>query len=218
MKRRLRLNTVVAILLQAVIAQGQDSALQNLLKYDAASVTVSGGCSGTLICPRTVLTAAHCLTTGDRVTVRLSNGSSVKGKVIAHQEYSGVDAAIIRLDSSVENLPHVPFASEYPPDKSEVLVYGRAAATGNRQITRYRSTVDLRGDGGFLDLIGDTAAIGGESGGGVFYEGKCIGVVARTESSRSYRTGKGSWTGVSVTDKTYRLVTANLCSSKDCKT
>lgn len=197
----------------------------NILKYDAASVVISGsGCSGTLICPQTVLTAAHCQTTRQRVTVRFRNGSSIEGKVIAKEENKGdgVDAAIIRLESKVIGIEPVPVASDYPPHNTEVLVYGRANASGNTKITRFRSKVDLRGDGGWLDLVGDTAAIGGESGGGAFYDGKLIGVVSRSNSDWKKRRGRpviyGTWTGVSVTDRTYKLVTENLCRDKYCPT
>lgn len=199
------------IMLVWVSVSKADTPLQNMIKYDQASFTLSRGCSGTLICPRTGLTAAHCRTTGQRVTANLSNGSKVTGRVIAHLHRGGVDAAIIRFNTTVSNIEPVPFASTFPPDGAEVLVYGQAGAAGSKRITRFRANVDLRGDGGFLDLKGDTAAIGGESGGGTFYNGKTIGVVSRTESGRSYRSGRGSWTGVSVTDKTYDLVVKHLC-------
>ena len=199
------------------------SAVQNMLSYDAASCTISGsGCSGTLICPQTVLTAAHCQTTRQRVTVRLSNGTRVEGRVIAHRQNYGVDAAIIRLDSKVTDISPVPVASDYPPHNTEVFVYGRARSSGSSKITRFRCKVDVRGDGGWLDLVGDTAAIGGESGGGVFFGGKLIGIVSRSDSDWSQKRGRpiayGTWTGVSVTDRTYKFVTENLCRDKYCPT
>ncbi len=202
----------------AAVASGADSPLQEIIKYDRASVVISPrGCSGTLICPRTVLSAGHCYKIGQRVTVRLYSGSSVTGKVIAHRDRDGVDVAIIRLDSSVNNLDSIPVASEYPPDGSEVQIYGRAAAIGNTNITHFKGKVEWRGDGGFLDVVGDYAAAAGESGGGGFYKGKVIGVVART-GKKAMHTGVGSWTGLSNTPGVYEMVAASPCSNPACLT
>lgn len=198
-----------------VSASRADTPLQNIIKYDQASFVLSK-CSGTLICPRTGLTAAHCYLKGQQVTAQLSNDRRVRGRIIARKHGGGVDASIIRFDSAVNDLPFIPFASTYPSDGTEVLVYGRAAAAGSKRITRFRARVDLRDDGGWLDLIGATSAIGGESGGGVFYDGKIIGIVARTDGWGGYQTGQGSWTGVSVTDKTYDLIADNPCEVRDC--
>lgn len=199
------------------LARSQDTPLQQIIKYDRASVTISPtGCSGTLICPRTVLTAGHCYKRiGQRVTVNLSSGSRVEGKVIATRDRDGVDVTIIRLDSAVNNLDSIPVASEYPPDGSEIQIYGRAAAINNSQITRFSGKVEWRGDGGFLDVVGEYAAAGGESGGGGFYKGKVIGVVART-GSKAMKTGVGSWTGLSNTPGVYEMVSANPCSVPAC--
>ena len=186
---------------QAVLAQ--DSPLQNLLKYDAASVELERGCSGTIICQRLVITAAHCRTTGQRVTVILRDGRRIPGRVIKHDK--SIDVAIIRLDTT-EKLPSIDIASDYPPDGVEMLLYGDTYGAG--KIRRFRANVKYQGDGGWLDLYSNTSAIAGESGGGGFYNGKYYGTIARCDDLSA----GGSWTGLSPTPGTRKLV-----ASVDCK-
>ncbi len=189
MKTLLRSTIVFAVCAAGLAVAGQ-LATERLVQYDRASVRIESGCSGTLVGPRQVLTAGHCYETGQRVVVILHDGRRFAGRVVCARD-DEIDAALICLDTKAV-LPFVPLAEQPPPVGAEVLVYGVPSAAGVDRILRYRARVKSR-DGRWLELTGRTAPIAGESGGGVFYDGKLVGVIARTQNRVALYTGQGNW-------------------------
>lgn len=95
-------------------------------------------CTGTLIAPHTVLTAAHCTKTiaekvGADYTLEvhfgLNSGDSKKADVKSHTEHpkytkagAGYDVAILTLESAIDDIPPVPIASGITPDLTGAMV------------------------------------------------------------------------------------------------
>jgi len=94
----------------------------------------TGLCSGTLIAPAIVLTAAHCLTDNTtRVNAVFFDGTSDRSyKAISyaiHPDYNDwlwplSDIALLALESPVEGVSPLPIAVQVPPKRSRGIIVG----------------------------------------------------------------------------------------------
>lgn len=157
-----------------------------------ASVRVhGGGGSGTIIGvdekdgKPIILTAGH-LGGATRAGYRYSNnidladGRSVSGTSLGgYSDYggSGNDYALIKLDQPIDKVPYVPVAGE-----SHVVNKGDPALRiGCPSCGPFKQTQTRVGSVGNIIRHGtNEQIIGGESGGGLFHQGRLIGVVSTT--------------------------------------
>lgn len=152
-----------------------------------------------------ILTAAHVVQESDRVSVRLSDGRSIKAKVVLSDP--SLDLALIRLDELPRDLKTVHLAdSDEAKVGEEVFIigapYGAEYTLSVGHLTAHRTVPDLFS--GFRDwnLLQTDAVINeGNSGGPLFnVDGEVIGIVSHIVSP----TGSHSGIGFAVSANTAR--------------
>jgi hypothetical protein len=141
----------------------------------AATVTlrlVSGGyCSGTMVGPKTLLSAAHCFT-GDR----LLTVNNVPVNVVTYQ-HDGQDHALLYLDTEFPDYVSISYDGVKQGDR--VFMYGSPTIEGMLR----RGYVSGEHGGNTLFVL---PVSGGDSGAGIFTEdGRLVGVLSGYMLSQS---------------------------------
>ena len=99
--------------------------------YDAVGI-VNNGCTGTLIAPNAVLTAAHCVEGGGSHTFEVNGQTYTATKAVIHPDYQGkdVDLAVMILDQNVTGI--TPYElNRVTPQVGEMLTIVGFGATGD---------------------------------------------------------------------------------------
>lgn len=141
----------------------------------AASVVRVGNCSGTLIAPSAVLTAAHCVEADGSVEVRIpSSATTARVRCVVHPRYRSSepahDLAVCRLDSPSSATP-IPLMADGPPvvlgASVNLVGYGLAAPfeRGTGEVRSVDTRVGKVSNEGFLAGTVDRTACRGDSGG-----------------------------------------------------
>jgi hypothetical protein len=150
-----------AALLPKQSAEDRVHAATMLLEF-----TGGGTCSGTMIAPDVLLSAAHCFDDGS--TLLVVGGMPVN--VLSIQR-DGADHAWVTLDT---NFQHYVTVGETPEQGDEIFIYGNPNA--ERDLLR-RGYVVGTSRQGYLYL--DARISHGDSGAGVFNEnGELVGVIS----------------------------------------
>ncbi|MDP2925782.1 MAG: hypothetical protein Q8N99_05410 [Nanoarchaeota archaeon] len=159
--------------------------------YKASVRIPTGGGSGTIIGIDKngypiVLTAGHlggATRPGYKETIQMSDKRQFKGTVIggiSDWRGSGWDVALIKGDTIIDKIPYVPVAPETHVVKPNDIAL-RIGCPGCGQFKQTQTRIGKVGN-----IIGATDyIIGGESGGGLFHNGRQIGIV----STGGYYTG-----------------------------
>ena len=137
--------------------------------------TSEGRGSGFFAAPRTVITNRHVIQNNVSVTVRLSNGQTLPGRVdAASTEY---DLAVVRVDSALPSQPLLPLGSvsDVRPGQ-EVIAIGLALGVFQNSVTRGIISAIRRADRTVM-LQTDAAINPGNSGGPLLNrQGQVIGI------------------------------------------
>lgn len=100
-------------------------------QYPAVGI-VNGGCTGTLIAPNAVLTAAHCVEDGGRQTFEVNGKTYTASRTVIHPDYRSkdVDLAVMVLTENVVGV--APYElNRVAPKVGEMLTLVGFGATGN---------------------------------------------------------------------------------------
>lgn len=157
----------------------------------------------------TILTAAHVVQGTDRVTVRLSDGTRVEGRVLGADTSN--DIAVVKVDQ--EGLPAAPLALDEEPRVGQWVValgspWGLEATVTAGIVSAVNQTI-LGPDGLPRAMIQTDAAINpGNSGGPlVDLSGRVIGINVSIFSTSGANSGVGFAVPI---ERAYRVATAFL--------
>jgi len=144
--------------------------------------------SGVFVAPRTVITNRHVVQGNVSVTVRLSSGQALPGRVEASsQEY---DLAVVRVDSALPSQPVLPLGTvnDVRPGQ-EVIAIGLALGVFQNSVTRGIISAVRRADRTVM-LQTDAAINPGNSGGPLLNRsGQVVGITTMKVSGAAESLG-----------------------------
>lgn len=192
---------------QCLVDSSSDtSSVVKLFLFDNDDGSLVGSCTGTVISPTAVLTAAHCFLSADSAVVRVvANGTKVDvpssrvvthpGYVLGSEDIFFNDVAIVHTSSQLP-APAAPILLSRAPEVGEVSIvagYGQTENNGPavedvvagraiiRIVTDNHVRIDFRGE--------ESHPCQGDSGGALFIEDDSglaiVGVVSQSDPSVS---------------------------------
>jgi hypothetical protein len=134
----------------------------------------TGECSGTIVGPRMVLTAAHCLGASSQPEVHIDDADPITATCFRHPDFlpqePQYDVALCKLTADAGVLPHA-ISSSIPSTVNAAVTY---VAYGRcwrfRSVRRYGSGNIKAVNSGVVEIAGSRIC-GGDSGGPVFLGG-----------------------------------------------